>query len=470
MFTGISVDGFKCKPESKVEVYSKIKFIERDIDISELYDLLINGHSIQCCFGIEGEYTTAGLLKKESFKQTNIVAIDIDGSEYCWLEIKAKITSTPTIMYTTFSNGIEGKGYRYRLIYVFDQPIYSLDLYSALANSIVSGLGITVDDCSKYGTQMMHGTNKDAEGFNSKLFNKVFSFSSFLDETTIAEITNTNNYNGPKYKNGPKGKYSTKEKNTLRCSHIYTQDQNSNINATLIGDAASMEYRPFFHKYNHTYPYIYRTEKEEWIDYSYQIIADNYIRLPYFVKKIGDGKMRKNLLYKNAIKRKYIKPDVDIDTLFYCMVIDLHKFIDNTINPLTVNDLIRLTTKAFNGEIYDNSPCIEEARKKAPKSQIILKRGTYKDVGDYMHQVSLIKEQLTGIERCRMTNYRDRKKAGLVVSRNSEADYNEIYDKIDVSLSRAKNSKRLKEMGYKIGNQKLNDMLNKKREATMNNN
>ena len=78
-----------------------------------------------------------------------------------------------------------------------------------------------------------------------------------------------------------------------------------------------------------------------------------------------------------------------------------------------------------------------------------------------MHKLSLVKAEL-GEERSRMTLYRERKKAGAVVARNTSKIYAEIYALIDTSLSRNENFKALKERGYKIGKNKVSELLNKK--------
>ena len=117
---------------------------------------------------------------------------------------------------------------------------------------------------------------------------------------------------------------------------------------------------------------------------------------------------------------------------------------------------------AYEATIYEDSKIIQTAKSKAPKCGIILKRGTYNGIGDYIHKLSLVKAELGVIQRCRMTLYRERKNKGQVTARNTDKDYDEIYDKIDTSLSRNENLKRLKAMGFKIGKNKVSELLNKK--------
>ncbi|MBQ9640537.1 MAG: hypothetical protein IJV06_03125 [Bacteroidaceae bacterium] len=455
MYVSTTKDGYQEKQIGGQ--VAKMTFIEQDIDVNALYDLLINGHSIQCCYGIEGEYhpLKGRGVKKDRFKQTNIVSVDLDDIPYSWIELKAIMSSVlPTMMYTTYNHIIEGN--RYRLLYCFDEPIYSFELYDALYKAITSRLGIEVtDNCGRLAYQMMHGTNKAGEHFNSKNYNKVFSFSSFLSPDQVNSISNVKGCNKVALCTN-----IVREKNNTNVVSKFVQEATP-IDESLIRDANKLSYEVFWHHYRKKYRYIYRKEKSDWIDYKYQLIDNDYIRCDYRVKKLIDGEGRKNWLFKQALVRRCICPDIDIDTLFYSMVIDFYRFIDNSNNTITIADLIRQTTNAYTANIYEDSETIKKAKAKAPKSGIILRQGTYKNVGDYMHQISLIKEQY-GVKRCRMTLYNERKKAGEVVARNNDKDYAEIYDKIDVTLSRNANLKALKDMGYKIGKNKVSELLSKK--------
>jgi len=460
MYVSTSVEGFGRKPNKTKGDYSKMKFIEQDIDVNALYELIISGHSIQCCFGIEGEYQIyKGFDKKGRFKQTNIVSVDLDDILYCWDEIKVVVIPVqPTMMYTTFhhrlydENGSFG-GNRYRLLYVFDEPIYSFELYDALYKAITSRLGIEVkDNCGRLAYQMMNGTNKAGKHFNGKLYGKVFSFSSLLSEEQLLTIPNVHL--------GNKGKVAlcnkdTNKKHSIRSSNNDTQSHM--IDERIIFDAEYLPYKRFLCRYYGSS--IDRTEKPEWIDGLYQFIDSDYIRTTYLAKKIKDGNRRKDFLYKQALKRRYIKKDIDINVLFINMVFDYNRFVEH--DDITISDLVRLTNKAYEATIYEDSVMIQNAKKKAPKCGIILKRGTYNGIGDYMHKLSLVKESL-GEERSRMTQYRERKNKGQVTARNTDKDYDEIYDKIDTSLSRNENLKRLKAMGFKIGKNKVSELLNKK--------
>ena len=453
MYVSTSTKGFDSKPTEGD--YPTIKFVEQDITVPELFDKLINGHTIQCCFGISGEYTITGLIKKECFKQTNIVAVDLDKIDYCWEELRGVISHTlPTMMYTTFNHVIDGN--RYRLLYYFDEPIYSFELYDALYKAITSRLGIEVtDNCGRLAYQMMHGTNKAGEHFNGKLYNKVFSFSSFLSPDQVNSISNVKGCNTVALCTN-----IVREKRTQCVASKFVHEATP-ISESLINDANKLSYEVFWHSYRNQYRYIYRKEKSDWIDYKYQFIDDDYIRCDYRGQMLEDGQGRRDWLFKQALIRRCIDPEIDIDTLFYCMVIDWHRFIDNSVQPITIAELVRRTINAYKADIYKDSKTINNAKAKAPKSGVILKRGTYKNVGDYMHQISLIKEQYGG-KRCRMTIYNERKKAGEVVARNNDKDYAEIYDKIDVTLSRNANLKALKDMGYKIGKNKVSELLSKK--------
>lgn len=459
MYVSTSINGYKEKPTDKQ--YSRIKFKEHHIDTEALYNLLINGHVIQCIFGIEGEYRiTAGFKKDVLFKQTSVVSIDLDDIDFCWVELKGLISSIlPTMMYTTYNH--TKKGNRYRLLYCFDEPIFSIELYATLYNTIkglINNCNVEIsDNCGSSPYQMMLGTSQAINDYHSKNYNKVFSFSSFLSEEQLSAIPNS------QIDEEHKVALCVNIDNNITTPPVVSiiTHEATFISKKLIEDAKYQPYKFFRYSYQDKYDYIYRTEKTEWIDDMYQFIEDNYARVDYRVKKLTNGQGRRNWLYKQALLRRYICPSINIDTLFYSMVIDFHCCIDNSEQPISVEDLVRLTQNAFRTKIYEDSKVIEAGKKRAPKCGIILKRGTYRNIGDYMHKLSLIKQQNGG--KCsRKTIYNERKKAGKVVARNSEKDYTAIYEALDVKLSRNQNLKALKAMGFKIGKNKVSDMLKQK--------
>lgn len=109
---GISHRCYDHKPTK--EDYKKMSFsVATDISVDELLEQIQQGFSI--CHVFEGNKRMKGC-----FLYTYSVFVDVDDSDVCMSEFILHCALKPTLAYTTASNGKQGKGYRYRLIYVFD--------------------------------------------------------------------------------------------------------------------------------------------------------------------------------------------------------------------------------------------------------------------------------------------------------------------------------------------------------------
>lgn len=173
MITAISTTAYTAKPTN----LGAISFIEMNTTPEFIYSRLINGHTIQCPFGIKHEYTTYKLAKNELFNGTQIVAVDVDDVPFSWKQLLNTITVKPTIAYETFSHGIAGKGNRYRLLYFFNQPILSKELYENIYYHICQLNGIEIsDNCGHSPVQMMHGTKTNANSIFTEIIYNIDDF------------------------------------------------------------------------------------------------------------------------------------------------------------------------------------------------------------------------------------------------------------------------------------------------------
>ncbi len=96
----------------------------------------------------------------------------------------------PTLAYTTASNGEPGKGFRFRLLYVFNAKIATETLYKSLYYFIVNrnNLQGTKDNCGSVCNQLMNGnSNSNVETYCSYLIyilDKEFVSKCSLEYTT----------------------------------------------------------------------------------------------------------------------------------------------------------------------------------------------------------------------------------------------------------------------------------------------
>lgn len=90
-----------------------------------------------------------------NFLYTYVVNIDIDDSDIPMTEYIDGLTQKPTYAYTTCSNGI--KGYRFRLIYVFNEKL-GTDNYKSVYQEICTKNNIILNDNCGYSIgQLMNG-------------------------------------------------------------------------------------------------------------------------------------------------------------------------------------------------------------------------------------------------------------------------------------------------------------------------
>ena len=131
-------------------VSNKLVYRKQSADIDTLCKLIKEGHSFCHCYDDDDDIFTNSTKKDNNFRYTSFIPYDIDNNTLTMEEYLTTLTFQPTIAYTTTSNGLEGKGFRYRLIYCFDGKIKGVERYQALfeAMQVESGIGKLDDNCT----------------------------------------------------------------------------------------------------------------------------------------------------------------------------------------------------------------------------------------------------------------------------------------------------------------------------------
>lgn len=109
----LSHKGYDHKP-TQVD-YRTMQWVKRKLSINDFVALITEGYSY--CHIYFGSRRS-----KEKFKQTQTVSIDVDEAEVPLKDFIEKCSPKPTFAYETFSNNNGKKKYRYRLVYIFNQP------------------------------------------------------------------------------------------------------------------------------------------------------------------------------------------------------------------------------------------------------------------------------------------------------------------------------------------------------------
>ena len=473
---------------------AKISFREVEVTALELLDYCIKGHSFCNLFrgypdsGLNDKGKTVSYKKKDGsftmsakcdkfFYGSNVICADIE--ETCYSSIQdyvGSISIMPTLWYSTFSHMQPGKGVRFRMVYVLNQTIIGKEQFETIVDAFNQRIEMEVnevmhDKCNKKPAQYFNGTNVA----NGELFKEygcsgcIYSINDIIDVNNIIierekNITTTTNY--PSWQN----------KDTLEIP---------SPNDWLLYDMDHLSYDAFMQAHRHQYNYCYRSDCGEWINDTYQVVPDNYFKLPYWVETIMDGSNRRIKVYMRMCLRRVMFPEIDIDTLIFCAYEDVHLFFDNSDGVFNSDYYKRNAMDAFGytleelEELYSGT--LDWLRSKAPKSGIVLKSGvayggganaTIRDIKyehlDLYYDRSLsvmenlaMLQQAVGFPISERTLYRYCHDRGIALGTLSDDD---ILANLDVSMSIRENKKLLADLGMKVSKDRISLLLKLARE------
>lgn len=476
MYVSTSVEGYQQKPD-----LAKITWEVKLLTLNEIADQLKGGHSLSQNFNITRK---TGLFSqsertKENFKSTQFLFIDLDEYPNDWDEMLGALKLQPTIAYTTFRHWqtIDGKTYgnRFRLIYFFNEAITTISDYQSYYDALLHHTGIidilgandkrVIDSHARSGVLACHGTNSNNTDFHFINTHKSYSLSD-ID-------LQSGKYNNIKEK---------KESNIRQlpiCRPPYTK-----VSKEIINDYDKMDYDLWYNVYRRKYPYIDRIESPEWVEYKWQRIGEDYFKLSYIRDILKDGHKRRLVLQTRTMLRRVIAPTATPDTLFFNILVDFRKFINNDEDTITCKQLVQIVEDAFKISpetiARDYAPLIAECQKKNPKCGIILKRGTYRDAAEYNKKLSEVRKEqalsfydpnITLKENIGIMAANDIKISERTLrnylgnNKHREAKNAEIEAMIDTTMSLTWNSKHLKAEGFSVNWNKLKRLYEEKQKV-----
>lgn len=334
--------------DSKPDV-SKILFRQVETTPTELLKKHLEGYSSVGVFeGTESLDFNKGFRRLTNFKQTNTIYFDIDDttSSLTLMEFINLLTYKPTFAYETFSHNQPNKGFRYRLVYVFKNPItgvYRFEGYYKLMHELICCDTVNVftgdiDNAMLTPTQPAHGTHHYATSYYSGLIyddNEIFT-----DEMFIKYNIDTSLFDKPYHS------YLTlKLKSDVQLSDEFKDDFFGSLNNQYLS------YKDLFEKYAPKYfERIYNGEHKETMtlydkrNFPYTTQLNFGLNEPYKIidmydenqlyfeikfhqyqykgKKtwiINDGHKRRQKLLKYGTLIVINKPYIDIDELTFLL-------------------------------------------------------------------------------------------------------------------------------------------------------
>lgn len=321
-----SLNGSTSKPSE----IGKMKWRKECIEYSEFIKKIEEGYCVTHVFTKDDSVFSNHRKKDKNFKYTYFIAIDVDDSDIPMVEYLDKLNCTPSFAYHTYNDGL--KGYRFRLVYVFDTKIYKEE-YKALYNSIKECAGINnlKDDCMKSLSQCIYGNGRNAQTVD---FCHIFSKDDFLfgvtEGTCDIKYMLDEGFFQTLMSNKPsdfldiyRGKYDIVTSSLL----------------TLSDDGSYYTFPETY--YSVTRPYVW--------DYYTSSTGD--LKPFTKAKRIRDGQKRRKKLFSYAVTKCRIKPDITLEELVYNIVWEREMFFDNTDKILTNMCIVNICKNAMSSQM-----------------------------------------------------------------------------------------------------------------------
>lgn len=470
-----------------------LRFKGQTVTVDEIVDLISDGYAFCATFNLNnGElmwkkqddgskkcicpvlkdgYMSMTVKRDEFFRGSQIVSIDIDDTQYTNVEdYIAQLTYIPTFAYTSYSDSPTKR--KFRLCYVLDKPLNSIEEYKEVANTIhyqaeQDTQGPISDKCGEKASQYFNGTNLNA-GAELYKYYVVYDRSDF--PTIEQEQEDEDKYAKVKCEF---------DKDTVKAMETQT-------------------YKKFMHRNSLKYQYFYQSEID-WKDgEKWRAVDSSFVSLCYRwrgtgeIEKYKDGEHRRRHLKTYACLRRLIKPSVTPTELLFNLYIDRERFFDNTDAALSIDVLKSKVNAAFSLEIDEikqrYSVVLDKNRRKIvlnptfiKDNQHLIKLGigenlqaivrkavkevNYSEIDKY-YNISLsvaenIKELAkNGVKVCSKTLYNYCKDRGICTSKDEQ-----IISLLDVSLSVRKNLEVVKANGIKVGDKKIQKLLKQLKEG-----
>lgn len=319
----LSIMTYDHKPNKDTEIPS-MRFYKTTTDIGGFVNALADGHCYTTVFPFE-TFGFKGQKNDKNFLYSNFLSIDFDERDIDMTTFNDAVDYKPTIAYTTCSNGQEGKGFRYRFIYCFEDRFESVKEYRSYVQAVLDANNIPTKDVDPmtFVPSMMfvgNGCGNIEVSVNNILYSK---------KDFLLQYNNILKYN-------------------ITSNNIILNNNINPLNNIILNDTFSdkqfeedfrkMEIKDIVTKYESIYPNIEHTPLPKTdADIPYILFPSDYIEIMRdcrkneddIAKKLKDGHGRRKRLFNNGILRRKINPNITFENLVYNLLYELHYYISN---------------------------------------------------------------------------------------------------------------------------------------------
>lgn len=347
----VSDQCFETKPPKGSAIYSKLTFTQQTVSLLQFLEIIRNGYMF-CGVYDDNKFSNKNYKTSQHLVSNNVVSIDIDDCDCSMRDFMSTLKYSPSIAYESFSNLEEGKGYRFRFLYVFDGSVNG-ETYSRLYYAICKANNI---ECSSNDTstaspyQKIWGTNgKHRDVIGLGYVYHIDSFKEFMDDEKCPV---------PVYKK------TTQHNNTLKQDTPRLTDKAFEEAWNKSTDIDVLTKMRHYQTYECTQ--IEWKEGELWRDledtHYYEIKrkwemrlvfnGGRYKRVPVNIR-LKNGEHRRKKIFLSLIRRRLIDPTVTLEHLCYAALYELYFFIDNVDNTdyITKNQLMQIAQTAYSTDL-----------------------------------------------------------------------------------------------------------------------
>ena len=323
----LSVMAYDHKPNKTTEIPS-MRFCKTTTDIGGFVDAIADGHCYTTVFPFD-EFGIKNQKTDDNFLYSNFLSIDFDNREVDMTSFIETVEYKPTIAYTSCSNGQEGKGFRYRFIYCFEERIESVDEYKDYVQAVLDANGIPKEDIDQqsYKASLLfigNGCGNIEVSVNNIIYSKKDFYLQYNIIFNNNKILNNTSNNKLIYNN-------INPLNNIILNDTFSDKQFED-------DFWRMEIKDIITKYENVYPNIEHTPLPKTdADIPYILFPPNYVEITRdcrmnedgVAKKLKDGHGRRKRLFDNGILRRKINPNITFENLVYNLLYELHYYISN---------------------------------------------------------------------------------------------------------------------------------------------
>lgn len=343
-----------CFKEKNGIKWGNVRYQRKNLTISEFVDLVRQGYCF--CQSFHTDQATFGVREKKdcNFESAQMVFVDIDDSQTPMVEFIGKLSQQPTVAYTTPNNHTAKSNwlYRFRLCYLFDEPISTIEEYSMVYDGVLQSICNDIptftmkDNCGRKASQQFGGNAlPDCELME---YGIVYSLSDFPFQ---------NNNVSSSFLLFSNGKTRTPQKDIEITDKKFIKDM-ENMKPNELLEKYQDKYKYFDHTDLHfengyaLIPEDYQEIYRSWYFDTFEKNDGEVLKIPK-VKKLRDKDNRRFKLFIAGLIMKKIMPTITYEHLLYNLIYEVYHFYDNSDNVLNRTTLKGIAKAVFLTSVED---------------------------------------------------------------------------------------------------------------------